>query len=111
MGAIWSDEARFGRMLEVELAVAEAQARRGLVPGDALEAIRSRAVVDVERIRELERTSDHEVVAVVVARAREHGTTVMMGRTHSVHAEPTTLGLKLAGWAFELDRARERLGR
>ena len=33
----------------------------------------------------------------------------MMGRTHSVHAEPTTLGLKLAGWAFELDRGRVRL--
>jgi adenylosuccinate lyase len=159
MGALWSDEARFERMLEVELAVAEAQARHGLVPGDALEGIRARATVDVERIRELERTSDHEVVAfvdqlaerigpegrflhlgltssdvldtalalqlraagerlredldrliaVVVGRAREHATTVLMGRTHSVHAEPTTLGLKLAGWAFELDRARDRL--
>ena len=161
MGAIWSEEGRFQRMLEVELAVAEAQARQGVVPGDALDAIRSRAVVDVGRIRELEATSDHEVVAfvdqlaerigpegrflhlgltssdvldtalalqlreagqrlredldrligVVVARAREHATTVLMGRTHSVHAEPTTLGLKLAGWAFELDRARERLDR
>ena len=161
MGAIWSEEARFARMREVELAVAEAQARRGLVPGDALEAIRDRAVVDVARIGELERTTDHEVVAfvnqlaervgpegrflhlgltssdvldtalalqlraagerlrtdfdaliaVVVRRAREHAGTVLMGRTHSVHAEPTTLGLKLAGWAFELDRARTRLDR
>jgi adenylosuccinate lyase len=159
MGAIWSEEARFERMLEVELAVAEAQARRGLVPGDAIEAMRARARVDVDRIHELERTSDHEVVAfvdqlaerigpegrflhlgltssdvldtalalqlrsagerlagdldrligVVVGRAREHASTVLMGRTHSVHAEPTTLGLKLAGWAFELDRARSRL--
>ena len=40
-----------------------------------------------------------------VARAREHRHTVCMGRTHGVHAEPTTFGLKLAGWAFELDRA------
>jgi adenylosuccinate lyase len=161
MGAIWSDESRFERMLEVELAVAEAEARRGLVPGDALEAIRAHAAVDVARIRELERTTDHEVVAfvnqlaervgpegrflhlgltssdvldtalalqlraaaerlrndldgliaVVVERAREHAGTVVMGRTHSVHAEPTTLGLKLAGWAFEVDRARTRLGR
>jgi adenylosuccinate lyase len=161
MGAIWSDPARFERMLEVELAVAEAQARRGLVPGDALEAIRAHAAVDVERIQELEQTTDHEVVAfvnqlaervgpdgrflhlgltssdvldtalalqlraagerlgsdldaliaVVVERAREHAATVVMGRTHSVHAEPTTLGLKLAGWAFELDRARSRLAR
>ena len=159
MGAIWSEETRFARMLEVELAVAEAQARRGLVPGDALEAMRAHAVVDVARIGELERTTDHEVVAfvnqlaerigpegrflhlgltssdvldtalalqlraagerirrdldgliaVVVGRAREHAATVLMGRTHSVHAEPITLGLKLAGWAFELNRARYRL--
>jgi adenylosuccinate lyase len=129
------------------------------VPGDALEAIRAHAAVDVARIRELEQTTDHEVVAfvnqlaerigpegrflhlgltssdvldtalalqlgaagerlgadldaliaVVVERAREHAATVVMGRTHSVHAEPTTLGLKLASWAFELDRARGRL--
>ena len=42
-------------------------------------------------------------------RARAEADTLMMGRTHSVHAEPTTLGLKLAGWAFELDRGRRRL--
>jgi adenylosuccinate lyase len=47
----------------------------------------------------------------VLARAEEHRTTLQMGRTHGVHAEPTTFGLKLAGWAFELDRARARLGR
>jgi len=161
MGAIWSEEARFQRMLEVEVAVAEAQARRGQVPGDALDAIRTRARVDLRRIAELEKTTDHEVVAfvnqlaegvgpegrylhlgltssdvldtalalqlraagerlaadldalitVVVRRAREHAGTVMMGRTHGVHAEPTTLGMKLAGWAFELDRARDRLAR
>jgi adenylosuccinate lyase len=45
----------------------------------------------------------------VVARAEEHRTTLTIGRTHGVHAEPTTFGLKLAGWAFELDRGRERL--
>ena len=47
----------------------------------------------------------------VVSRAEEHRATVMVGRTHGVHAEPTTFGAKLAGWAFELDRDRERLGR
>jgi adenylosuccinate lyase len=47
----------------------------------------------------------------VVARAEEHRGTLMMGRTHGVHAEPTTFGLKLAGWAFELDRNRARVGR
>jgi adenylosuccinate lyase len=47
--------------------------------------------------------------AAVVRRADEHRLTLTIGRTHGVHAEPTTFGLKLAGWAFELDRGRERL--
>ena len=46
-----------------------------------------------------------------VRRADEHRLTIAIGRTHGVHAEPTTFGLKLAGWAFELARARERVGR
>ena len=45
----------------------------------------------------------------MVARAREHADTLQMGRTHGVHAEPLTFGLKLASWAFELDRDRTRL--
>jgi adenylosuccinate lyase len=159
MGAIWSDEARFEHMLRVELAVSRAQARRGRIPQDALAAIEARAKVDVARIEELERTTDHDVIAFVsqvaesvgpegrfihlgltssdvvdtalalqlraagdlllrdadrlldalVTRARAEAGTVMMGRTHSVHAEPTTFGLKLAGWAFEVDRGRRRL--
>ena len=159
MGAIWTDEARFAHMLRVELAVSRAQARRGRVPQEALAAIEARATVDVARIDELERTTDHDVIAfvsqvaesigpegrylhlgltssdvvdtalalqlraagerllrdcdrlveVIVARARAEAGTVMMGRTHSVHAEPTTFGLKLAGWAFEVDRGRRRL--
>ena len=159
MGAIWTDQARFEAMLRVELAVARAQVARGIVPADACEAMHARARVDVARIDELEKTTDHDVIAFVsqvaesigpegrylhlgltssdvidtalalqcraaadrliadldaaiasvVRRAREHAGTVMMGRTHSVHAEPITLGLKLASWAFELDRDRERL--
>ncbi|MGH2468137.1 MAG: lyase family protein, partial [Candidatus Limnocylindrales bacterium] len=159
MGALWTDQARFERMLEVELAVARVQARRGRIPAEALAAIEARARVDLTRIAEIERSTDHDVIAfvsqvaeavgpagrylhlgltssdvvdtalalqcraaaerldgdlagaiaAVVARAREHAATAMMGRTHSVHAEPTTLGVKLAGWAFELDRARTRL--
>jgi adenylosuccinate lyase len=46
---------------------------------------------------------------VVVTRAGEHRETIVIGRTHGVHAEPTTFGLKLAGWAFELERDRARL--
>ena len=49
--------------------------------------------------------------AVVIARAEEHKLTLQMGRTHGVHAEPTTFGLKLAGWAFELERNRRRVAR
>jgi adenylosuccinate lyase len=159
IGALWSEEARFEQMLRVELAVARAQAARGIVPTDALAAIESRARVDVKRIAEIEQTTEHDVAAFVsqvaesvgpegrflhlgltssdvvdtglalqlraagelllrdadrllaalVARARAEANTVMMGRTHSVHAEPTTLGLKLAGWAFETHRGRVRL--
>jgi len=47
----------------------------------------------------------------VIARAERHKHDLCIGRTHGVHAEPTTFGLKLAGWAFELDRARRRLAR
>jgi len=161
MGAVWSEEARFAAMLRVELAVAKAQVARGMVPGEAHAAIARRARVDVDRIAEIEKTTDHDVIAFVsqvaesvgpegrflhlgltssdvvdtglalqlraagdlllgdadallvalVARARSEADTVMMGRTHSVHAEPTTLGLKLAGWAFELARDRARLAR
>jgi adenylosuccinate lyase len=50
-------------------------------------------------------------LAAVAARAEEHRLTLMIGRTHGVHAEPTTFGLKLAGWAFELERGRGRLER
>jgi adenylosuccinate lyase len=49
--------------------------------------------------------------AAVVARAEQHRLTECIGRTHGVHAEPTTFGLKLAVWAFELDRSRTRVAR
>jgi adenylosuccinate lyase len=47
----------------------------------------------------------------VATRAEEHRNTICIGRSHGIHAEPTTFGWKLAGWAFELDRARERVER
>jgi adenylosuccinate lyase len=159
MGAIWSDQARFEAMLAVELAVARVQAAQGRIPADALPVLEERARVDVDRIAEIEKTTDHDVIAFVsqvaetvgpegrflhlgltssdvvdtglalqlrsagerlladcdrlttaiIARARAEAETVMMGRTHSVHAEPTTFGLKLASWAFEVDRGRARL--
>jgi adenylosuccinate lyase len=159
MGALWTDQARFERMLEVEIAVCRAQVARGMVPAEALATIEELAVVDVRRIAEIERTTDHDVIAFVsqvaeavgpegrylhlgltssdvvdtglalqlraagqrlladadaltsalIGRARAEAGTVMMGRTHSVHAEPTTFGLKCAGWAFEVARGRDRL--
>jgi adenylosuccinate lyase len=159
MAELWSDRSRFEHMLLVELAVLAVLAQRDLVPPAAVAAIQARARVDVERIAELERTTDHDVVAfvtqvaesvgeegrylhygltssdvvdtglalqcraaadrileqldaairIVATRAREHAATLQMGRTHGVHAEPLTFGLKLASWAFELDRGRARL--
>ncbi len=159
MGTLWSDASRFEHMLQVEIAVLQALAEAGQVPAAAVAVIEERAVVDVDRINEIEATTDHDVVAfvtqvaetvgddgrwihfgltssdvvdtglalqcraaadlilealdetiaVVVARAREHAETLQMGRTHGVHAEPLTFGLKLTTWAFELDRARTRL--
>jgi adenylosuccinate lyase len=159
MGAIWTEQAHFEQMLRVEIAVARAQISRGMVPAEAVRAIEARARVDVARIEEIEKTTDHDVIAFVsqvaetvgeegrylhlgltssdvvdtglalqlqaagrrltddldaligalVARARAEAGTVMMGRTHSVHAEPTTLGMKIAGWAFEIARDRARL--
>ena len=159
MGAIWTDQTRFEQMLRVEIAVARAQVKRGSVPAAALRTIEARAAVNVARIAEIERTTDHDVIAFVsqvaesvgeegrylhlgltssdvvdtglalqlkaagellladcaalidalVARARAEAGTVMMGRTHSVHAEPTTLGMKIAGWAFEVSRDMARI--
>ncbi len=159
MGALWTDRARFEQMLRVEVAVARAEVSRGMVPAAAVKAIEARARIDVDRIAEIEKTTDHDVIAFVsqvaetvgeegrflhlgltssdvvdtglalqlqasgrrlvedadgliealVERARKEAGTVMMGRTHSVHAEPTTMGMKIAGWAFEVARDRARL--
>jgi adenylosuccinate lyase len=159
MGALWSDEARYARWLRVELAVCEAHARRGLVPNDALERIRTRARVDPGRIEEIEGLVRHDVIAFLTSleeavgedsrfihlgltssdvvdtalalqlveavdhllggldRLRDvlrrlavrHRETLMVGRTHGVHAEPTTFGLKVAVWYAEAGRNRDRL--
>jgi adenylosuccinate lyase len=86
MGAVWTDLARFGSMLRVELAVVRAQARRGLIPAQAAAAIESRARVDVERIAELEQTTDHDVIAFVSQVAEgigEEGRYLHLGLTSS----------------------------
>ena len=159
IGAVWTDERRMERWLEVELAATDALAAAGTVPAEAAAACRERASFTVEAVKERERTTNHDVAAFIdvvaasigeegrwihygltssdvldtalglqlveagtilvegatsyrdalVARAREHAETLCVGRTHGVHAEPTTFGLRLAGFAFEADRNLERL--
>jgi len=159
MAAVWTDEARMAAWLEVELAVCEAWARLGRIPDEALAEIRAKARFDVERVNQIEETTQHDVIAFVSCvaenigecskyvhygltssdvldtglalqlrragelleeettrlgrilqrRALEHRDTVMMGRTHGVHAEPITFGLVLGLWAFEVKRGLERL--
>ncbi|HEX9345826.1 MAG TPA: hypothetical protein VF900_07855, partial [Candidatus Acidoferrum sp.] len=67
MGHVWSDENKFGKWLEVEVAATETLAENGRVPNEAAAAIRSRAKVDVARIQELEARVKHDVIAFTMA--------------------------------------------
>jgi adenylosuccinate lyase len=161
MGRIWSDERRYETWLQVEIAAADAMARAGIVPPDAARDIRERGGFDIARIDEIERTTQHDVIAfttsvaehvgpsarwlhfgltssdvidtaqavqmqeacdlilqgldalmrAVRTRAEMHRRTPMIGRTHGVHAEPMTFGLKLALWYAELGRDVARIRR
>ena len=161
MAAVWSDEARLSHWLEIEVLAVEAWARVGTIPAEDARTVRERASFTVDRVRELEEVTRHDVAAFVQCVAEsmgpagrwihfgltssdvldtgfalqlreaadllltrterllgtvkrmalEHRDTLMAGRTHGVHAEPTSFGHKLALWAFELDRDRERLRR
>ena len=162
MAAIWSEESKLARWLEVELAALDAWAEVGAVPPEDVGAIRARATApSPQRVAEIEQVTDHDTaafvdavaeqlgpegrwlhygltssdvvdtalslqiqeagrlivegieraLAAVSARAEEHRHTICIGRSHGVHAEPTTFGWTLAGWAFELDRTRTRLAR
>ncbi|HEY0005604.1 MAG TPA: adenylosuccinate lyase [Pyrinomonadaceae bacterium] len=161
MGALWSEQNKFQKWLEVELAVCEVHAEMGTIPREALEEIRRRAAFSVERVHEIEKTTDHDVIAFTTnlaenigeaarfvhygltssdvvdtanalllrdacdlllkkidalmeifrRRAFEFKETPQIGRTHGVHAEPTSFGLTFALWHDEMRRNRERLGR
>jgi adenylosuccinate lyase len=161
MARLWSEESRFGAWLKVEIAATEVLAERGVVPREALEAIKQKACFEVARIEAIEKEVQHDVIAfvsnvaenvgpegrwlhygltssdvvdtalsllmrdacdlihqdlvallaAVKERALEHKHTPMIGRTHGVHAEPMTFGLKLALWYAELQRGRARLER
>ncbi len=80
----------------------------GLTSSDVLDTALS---LQIQEAGELILAGIDRAFEAVVELAEKHRTTSMMGRTHGVHAEPTTFGLKLAGWAFELDRNRERVRR
>jgi adenylosuccinate lyase len=78
----------------------------GLTSSDVVDTALALQIQDAGKLvlAELDRALD-----AVVRRAEEHRNTICIGRSHGIHAEPTTFGWKLAGWAFELDRARTRL--
>lgn len=161
MGTIWTDEAKFQTWLEIEIYACEAQAELGIVPREAIPVIRERADFSVDRINELEKTLNHDVIAfltnvaenvgeesrfihlgltssdigdtalsamirrsglllregmnelaeVIAVQARKYRYTPTIGRTHGVHAEPMTFGLKLALWHEEMQRNMERMDR
>src|SRR5215510_11761272 len=158
MGRIWEDQNKYRRWLDVELAVTETLAAKGIVPKDAAAEIKAKADFSVERINQIELETKHDVIAfttsvaefvgpaaryfhfgltssdvldtamalqvvdvskliatgltrlreVLKKRAFEFKTTVAVGRTHGIHAEPTTFGLKLALWFDEVRRQERR---
>jgi adenylosuccinate lyase len=161
MGALWSEATKFQKWLEVEIAVCEVHAEMGTIPREALEEIKRRAAFTVERINEIEKTTDHDVIAfttnlaesigeasrfvhygltssdvvdtanalllrdacdlllqkidalilVLKRRAFEFKATPQIGRTHGIHAEPTSFGLTFALWYDEMLRNRVRVER
>src|SRR6266480_7473181 len=73
MGALWSEETKFQKWLDVEIAVCEVHAEMGTIPLDALEQIKSRAKFSVARINEIEKTTDHDVIAFTTNLAESIG--------------------------------------
>src|SRR6266536_3116793 len=102
------DTAAFVDAVSEELGPAGRWFHYGLTSSDVVDTALSLQVGDAGA---LILTGLERAFAAVVARAEEHRETLQIGRTHGVHAEPITFGLKLAGWAFELDRDRTRLAR
>ncbi|MHB0886176.1 MAG: adenylosuccinate lyase [Bacillota bacterium] len=161
MKGLWQLQNRYRRMLEVEILACEAWAELGKIPREAVEEIRQKARIDVDRILAIEAEVGHDVIAfvsgvaetvgdagkylhygltsydvvdtalslimreaaevllsdldrllsVLARRAREFKDAVMIGRTHGVHAEPITFGLKLGVWYAEMNRNWDRLKR
>jgi adenylosuccinate lyase len=161
MKSIWSEENKFRKWLEVELAACEAWKTLGKIPESSLRKIKKDSKFSVKRILEIEKTVDHDVIAFLTnvaehvgpdsrfihmgmtssdvvdtslsllmresaqliisdikdliralkAKAKQYKRTVMIGRTHGIHAEPTTFGLKMALYYEEMKRNLERMTR
>jgi adenylosuccinate lyase len=159
MKDLWTEDAKYQRWLEVELAVADAQAELGDIPKEAARIIKQKVKVDIARAQEIEAAIGHDLLAfvrsleeqvgpegrylhkgltsydvedtalsfamsqafglliakleellkVLKRRALEHKGTLMVGRTHGMHAEPITFGLKLLLWYDEFSRYLQRL--
>lgn len=158
MSAIWTEQNQFQSWLDVELAVCKAWSELGHIPKEDVKLLYEKASFDIDRIKEIEEVTRHDVVAftravsetlgpekkwvhygltstdvvdtatgvrikqanvllrrgidrmieVLGKKAKEHKYTMMMGRTHGIHAEPTTFGLKCALWYAEMLRNKER---
>jgi adenylosuccinate lyase len=159
MGKVWDEKNKFCKWLEVEKAVARAQAGLGIIPGRAAEDINKKASFEISKINQIEKETNHDVIAfltnvasyigdssrylhygltssdvgdtalslqimeaisivegkirklldVLKIKSRKYSHTVMIGRTHGVHAEPITLGFKFCVYAFEISRNLDRL--
>ncbi|MDD5601147.1 MAG: lyase family protein, partial [Actinomycetota bacterium] len=159
MAMVWSEDNKFNKWLDIEKAVARAQAEIGIIPLKAADDINKKARFEVSKINEIEKETNHDVIAFLTEvsshigdsskylhygltssdvcdtalslqmleavylienkikklintlkiKSKEYAYTVMIGRTHGVHAEPVTLGLKLCVYAFEMARNLERL--
>jgi adenylosuccinate lyase len=159
MRALWSEQRKLEIWLEIEISACEAMASLGQIPAEDAATIREKAAFDIETVREIEKRTNHDVIAfledvasrvgpasrwihqgltssdlldttlavqmntacgilledmealrgAVAVRAREHAHTPMIGRSHGIHAEPLTFGLKMALMFDEFGRAMERL--
>ena len=122
MEKIWNERNEWQTMLDVEIAACEANAELGRIPKEAVEVIKAKANFDVDRIHEIDKEINHDIIAFLSAVAEYVGdeakyihmgltSTDVIGRTHGVHAEPTTFGLKLLLWYSETLRNIERMKR
>ena len=161
MGRIWTLQHEFEVMLEVEITACEAMAELGQIPVEAAKNIRAKAKFDLNRVKEIEKVTNHDIIAfltnvaeyvgedskyihkgltssdvkdtalgimmkksaeiilddleklrdVLLRQAKKYKHTVCIGRTHGIHAEPMTFGLKFALWYDEVCRDIERVKR